>query len=346
MGIDISEFNSRLKAVSLQFDVLYSQLASGGSQHISTEATAFQILIQEYVHINPWFTEKYILNSLGNIQSGLNQAVQKGLAGSVHGKGNKIAFLLNSDAPFEGLGEIIFAALNDFECLVKFSADLKPLFEGLLNCLNNNDLGLIGNIVFIDKKLPAFDGIVILNAFENETALTYLSKKPNLVLSRKGSKIALSGNETREQLDELAVDICRFFGRSNFSARLLTVPYNYDFTELFGALEPFHENAYNHRYFNHYEYHKSIFLINNIRHLDNGFLLITPDLNFTGKTGVLTYSTAEEIGASVEKEIEIIPEAVSAGLIGGKVPAADRLFYDSEKLSGFLTAIAGESIPS
>mgnify|MGYP006898419064 CR=1 FL=1 len=89
-------------------------------------------------------------------------------------------------------------------------------------------------------------------------------------------------------------------------------------------------------------------MINNIRHLDNGFLLITPDLNFTGKTGVLTYSTAEEIGASVEKakEIEIIPEAVSAGLIGGKVPAADRLFYDSEKLSGFLTAIAGESIPA
>ena len=345
MGIDISVFNNRLKAVSFQFDLLYSQLMSGDSDHISSEVTAFQILIQEYVHINPWFTEKYILNSLDNIIAGLNQAVQKGLAGSMSGKGNKIAFLLNSDAPFDGFGEIIFAALNDFKCQVKLAADSKPLFEGLFNYLNNKDLALNSNILFIDGKLSAYDGIVILNAYENETAHKYLSKKPNLVLSRKGCKIEVTGNETREQLNELAGEICSFFGRSNFSARSLIVPPDYDFTELFGVLEPYHENANNHRYFNHYEYHKSILLINNISHLDNGFLLLTPDLSFTGKTGVVTYSHADVFVPSdlAGKEFEIIPEAVTHGLISGNVPVADRLFYDSEKLSGFLSDIAGKS---
>jgi hypothetical protein len=49
-----------------------------------------------------------------------------------------------------------------------------------------------------------------------------------------------------------------------------------------------------HKYFNNYEYNKSIYLVNRTPHLDNGFLLLKESTDLVSPIGVLFYEIYSE----------------------------------------------------
>ncbi|KAF0198711.1 MAG: acyl-CoA reductase [Bacteroidetes bacterium] len=294
---------------------------------------------------NPWFTHGNVLSSLEVLRTGLRAGLKHILPDAIPDNDKTIAFVINPGAPFEGMGEILFAAVHGFRCVVKLPPDSKKAFECLLACFGKVDGRLQKSIILIEGNLPPYDGLIGINAFENKTAAAYLSRKPNLMLSFRGCTVTLTGDESKGRLIHVAEDICRYYGRSFYSLKSLRVPEDYNFNDLFAAMEHFNANSNNHRYFNHYEYHKSIFLINGIQHLDNGFILLTPDLEHTGKTAVVTYSHYKLLleGKPVSNEDITKPvggnNSLHQALINGTVKEEDRLFYNSAAISGFLSAI-------
>ncbi len=294
---------------------------------------------------NPWFTPGNVLSSLESIRAGLIAGFKKYPTISNAGYQKTIAFVINPGAPFEGFGEILYAAIHGFICIVKLPADSRKAFGCLLTHLGKDENQLSQRIKLIEGSLPPFDAIIGINAFENKTAAAYISRKPNLVLSMKGCTVTLTGNESESELFSLASDICRYFGRSFYSLKSLRVPEGYRFNDLFAAMEQFNSNSNNHRYFNHYEYHKSIFLINGIQHLDNGFILLTPDPDQTGKTAVVTYSCYDdhtESGSVCNEDNRKPVDAYNSPdpvLINGMIQEDHRLFYNSAAISGFLSGL-------
>jgi hypothetical protein len=75
------------------------------------------------------------------------------------------------------------------------------------------------------------------------------------------------------------------------------VPKNYSFDRLFQSLETYHAAVDHNKYCNNYEYYKSIYLINGLKHLDNGFLLLKRDTAFASPPAVLYYEEYNELKA-------------------------------------------------
>ncbi|MHC1774373.1 MAG: hypothetical protein AB9834_03060 [Lentimicrobium sp.] len=304
-----------------------------------------QRLIKEYHHINPWFTDTYIGKSLNFLSAGLRSGINPELVERLYSENKTVAFIINPGAPLEGIGDVIITVLNGFNCLVKVPADCKSLFEKLFGYLLEDFPDIIRKVRFLSDRLPEFDGVVGVNAFERSGAVSYLEKWPNLLIYHKGCSVTLAGNENGEELGIIAGGICDFYGRSFFSVKSLQVPAGYDFSELFVVLQQYQSNSINHRYFNHYEYHKALMLINSTPHLDNGFVLLTSDMGRTGKTGVVSYSEySSECRQQVSQHTGNDPQAPLSGaeyqrLISGQIAPEASLFYNSVKLADFLSGL-------
>lgn len=345
MMIEHSQIQDILDVMAEQIGKLLDDEVDRNPEQMVSIADNIHRLVQEYSHINPWFTKVYITKSLKNLREGLKSGLKPELINRTYPRDKTIAFIINPGAPFEGTGEVIFAVHCGFRCLIKLPADCKSLYESLFAYLALTCSGLSDSVEFFSDRLPLFDGVVGLNAFEGSGAVGYLDKWPNLLIYHKGCTVTMAGEESEIQLREVAQGICDFYGRSFFSIKSFRVPSGYDFTPLFKVLEEYNDNSINHRYFNHYEYHKSLFLINGIHHSDNGFILLTSDQGQTGKTGVVTYSeySPESTGKDMKTEPDfmLVPRSYSDNqhFISGQLPPEEILFYNSATLADFLSGL-------
>jgi hypothetical protein len=334
-----------LNAMAEQIGKLTDDETDHNPEQMANSADDIHRLIHEYYHINPWFTDKYIEKSLNAIYVGLRSGLNPELVNRIYSKDKTIAFSINPGAPFEGIGEVICAVLCGFRCLIKLPADCKPLYESLFAYLALSYHGFLNRVEFFSERFPSFDGFVGLNAFGGSGAVSYIDKWPNLLVYHKGCTVTMAGDETEDQLKKVAEGICDFYGRSFFSIKSLLVPSDYDFTPLFQVLEEHNNNSINHRYFNHYEYHKSLMLINGIHHYDNGFILLTSDQSQVGKTGIVTYlEYSPESKNEVIKPGSVFNPSLHSGsdnqhIISGKLLPDETLFYNSAKLAVFLSGI-------
>jgi hypothetical protein len=117
----------------------------------------------------------------------------------------------------------------------------------------------------------------------------YFSKIPHIIRKNRSSVIMLDGEETDEQLQEMGKDIFTYFGLGCRNISKLFVPEDYSFDRFFENIESYESVTNHHKYVNNYDYNKSIFLINMVPHLDNGFLLLKESEELVSPISVLFY---------------------------------------------------------
>ena len=131
----------------------------------------------------------------------------------------------------------------------------------------------------------------------------YFSKKPNIIRKNRTSVAVLTGTESTEELVNLGSDMLQYFGLGCRNVSHLFVPAGYDFTKFYESIQSFDQTYLNHhKYFNNYEYNKSVLLINRTLHYDNGFLMITENPSLVSPISVVYYETYEDI-EDVQEEI-------------------------------------------
>jgi hypothetical protein len=67
------------------------------------------------------------------------------------------------------------------------------------------------------------------------------------------------------------------------------LPAGFDMDRLFKALYDYNAIINHHKYANNYDYNKAVWLLNNEKLLDNGFLLLKEDASIASPTGSLYY---------------------------------------------------------
>jgi hypothetical protein len=95
-------------------------------------------------------------------------------------------------------------------------------------------------------------------------------------------------------LQSLGKDIFDYFGLGCRNVSKVFVKNQEQLTDLLDALESFSWVGNHHKYFNNYEYNKSIYLVNRTPHLDNGFLLLKESTDLVSPIGVLFYEIYSE----------------------------------------------------
>lgn len=238
--------------------------------------------IEETAYYQPWFVQEHMCIALCDLASEILKL--KEFPESRHSF-SEIGVLLNTDAPLEGITELIYLAVSGFNLQVILPGKMQKYFQGLLRILEISPL--FRNKIRINENY--FSGIHAIVAFSeiNSTMNSYLSKYPLLQIYRKGLSFILTGPESDEELSMLVFRICMFFGRSQSSIKVLFIPSNYSLEPLIKQFDRYSDQLFNHKYFNNYEYRKSVMLINQIPHQTAGPLLITENQGQAGYNGVL-----------------------------------------------------------
>ena len=105
----------------------------------------------------------------------------------------------------------------------------------------------------------------------------YFRDIPSIVRKNRTSVAVIDGNETQEALERLADDIFQYFGLGCRNVTKLLVPERYDLVPLLDATAKYADLANHNKYANNTTYHRAIFLMNQTKHLDTGYLLVKED---------------------------------------------------------------------
>jgi hypothetical protein len=161
-----------------------------------------------------------------------------------------------------------------------------------------------------ESRLTSVDAIIATGSDNSARYFEYyFGNKPNIIRKNRSSWAIISGNETKEELALLGEDIFRYYGLGCRNLSKLFVPENYDFTAFFEAIEPYNWVYNNNKYANNYDYNQSIYLLNQVPFLQNGFLILKEDILHHSPLSVLFYEMYRDVDDVVERikntEVEI-----------------------------------------
>ena len=103
----------------------------------------------------------------------------------------------------------------------------------------------------------------------------------------------------------------------------------FDFNRFFPAMEKYRAFRDHHKYANNYLYRRSIFLMNQVKHLDNEFLLVCPDTSFPSPVSVLHYETYGEL-ESVGRHLAAYADEIQCVVSSQPLPGPSVAFGQSQ----------------
>jgi hypothetical protein len=242
---------------------------------------------------NAWFTSEQIHNSL----EAWAKALQKDLlntwleAYTLKNTSSKtIAVVMAGNIQLVGFHDFLCVLLSGHRFVGKLSSNDQVLLPFLADELIAIEPEFQNKIAFTKDKLPTFDAVIATGS--NNTARYfeyYFKDKPHIIRKNRNSVTVLDGHETQAQLEALGVDIFQYFGLGCRNVSKLFVPEGYDFDLFFKAMYNFKDYINHHKYANNYDYNKAVYLMSSIQLLDNGFLLLKEDKQFSSPIGTLFY---------------------------------------------------------
>jgi len=290
----------------------------------------FLNLLSDVQNKNPWFVKENVLDSLNNICRMLIadnlknwlSAYDAHKLNPLHPK--RIALIMAGNIPVVGFHDFLCVLISGHIAVVKMSLQDNVLLPYITDILISIEPAFAVRIKFEEQKLSGFDAVIATGSNNSARYFDYYFQKyPHIIRKNRSSIAVLTGNESKSDLSLLADDICLYYGRGCRSVSALFVPVHYDFVPLFEALSKHAHISENSKFFNNYEYNKSVFLVNNISFSDTGFLLFQKNSGLSAPIGVVHYSEYDKIDGVtnfIEYHKEALQCVVSAANIKNAVP--------------------------
>lgn len=194
----------------------------------------------------------------------------------------KIGVVMAGNIPAVGFNDLLCVLISGHTILAKLSTQDELLIRYLIQQLVAVEPDFAERIEIADR-LNAADAFIATGSDNTARYFEYyFAKKPHIIRKNRTSVAVLTGVEVDAQLERLGDDILTYYGLGCRNVSTLFVPDEldgkpFDFVPLLRTLEPRLDQYLNlHKYQNNYDYNKSIYLVNRVEHLDNGFLMVTP----------------------------------------------------------------------
>lgn len=232
---------------------------------------------------NPWFVTEYVDLALLNWSKSLSEEQLNEWLSiySFNKNPKKVAIVMAGNIPLVGFHDFLSVVLSGNIAMVKLATDDAVLFKKLVSYLIELE-PIFQNHFQLVEKLEKFDAVIATGSDNTSNYFEYYFKKyPHVIRKNRTSIAILSGNETKDELALLAKDIFTYFGMGCRNVTMIYAPEGFDITTFIDACAGFTWIKDHNKYFNNYEYHKAILLLNREQHLDNGFALFQerPDLH-------------------------------------------------------------------
>lgn len=281
---------------------------------------SFEELIQRSKVFNGWFTEHNVRKSLGGISFLLKENELNAWANfyklNDESKSEKaIGVIMAGNIPLVGFHDFLCVLISGNKIKMKLASDDNKLFPALIEVLKKINNAWGEKIQIVEGMLKDADAMIATGSNNSARYFDYyFGKYPHIIRKNRNSVAVIDGNETEEQLAKLGEDIFSYFGLGCRNVSKLFVPKNYDLNKIFSALFSHQEIVNHNKYANNYDYNKTVYLLNNIDLVENGFILFKQDTSYTSPVAVLFYEyydSIDELVTRLENDKEQIQCVVS-----------------------------------
>lgn len=280
--------------------------------YTSDDSAKFSELISNQHLINNWHSEQGITAMLRHLSDLLTQNNIKKWIDSYPGltvtelKPKRVQIKPNPDYSFAGIQEWLCSIITQTPFIIEADNNQFLLLKFLCQKLIDHNASFSVLFNFTSDKFSKPEQFILYSEKKNDSIKKYFSNKKAFIVEPRPSLAILAGNETEADLSELGKDIFMHLGQSNRTLRKIFAPSGFEIRKLIAALEPYASVYRNNKYANNYDYHQSVYLMNRIPFLDNGFLLFKEDKQLEAPTGCLFYEYYNNL-TDVIKVIESVP---------------------------------------
>ncbi len=247
-----------------------------------TNQDSLQSLFAAARNENAWFTNDFVQLAIQNIsQNFLNEQSLIDFSNKYTKLHTiipkKVGLVMAGNVPAVGFHDLLCVVLSGNIALVKLSTNDSVMMRFLIQKLYEFDEEMRNSIKIVERLN---DAEVLIATGSDNTAKHfeyYFANTPKIIRKNRTSVAILNGKESKSDLSNLGNDIFQYFGLGCRNVSKLYVPVGYSFNDFFESIEYWSTIRLHHKYNNNYDYNKSIYLVNKIPHLDNGFLLLKED---------------------------------------------------------------------
>jgi hypothetical protein len=255
---------------------------------------------------NSWFTPDQTRNALDSIAGLLEEGLIKkwlnnyDIPDKPHAK--SIGLLMAGNIPAVGYHDFMCILLSGHEAHVKLSSSDDVLIPWLAGELMEIYPEFRSKIIFEDM-LKGKEAYIATGSDNSARYFNYyFGKFPSIIRKNRTSVGILDGREQKEDFQALAQDVFQYYGLGCRNVAKLYINHKGQLEDFLMSLEGLDFLPDHHKYYNNYEYNKSIYLVNCESHLDNGFLLLKESEALVSPISVLYYEFYSDL-KNLEKKI-------------------------------------------
>jgi len=272
-------------------------------QRLSSPDETLSAVINNEQFYNAWFTQASVMQAVKAAGAMLNEADLHNWLDKYPNHPatpKRVGLILAGNIPMVGFHDIICVLATGNIALIKLSSQDSRLIRHVLQMLIEIEPALAEQIVYTER-LVDFDAVLATGSNNTSRYFDYyFGKVPNIIRKNRNSVAVISGYETSEELTRLGHDIFDYYGLGCRNVSSMLVPRDYDFIPFFEAIEEYNPVGDHHKFHNNYDYNKAIYLVNQDKHLDNGFLLIKEDERLASPLAVTFYRYYNTLDSAVE----------------------------------------------
>lgn len=272
------------------------QSSSSNYQNFRKEdIVRFQQEIENAQYYNAWFTPDNIRVAISGIQSLLKQDKLENWLNAypqltTPASPKQVGVVMAGNIPLVGFHDILCILLSGHQFIGKTSSKDQRLPRLLAETLQHIHPPFRDYIHFQEGFMKTFDAIIATGSNNTSRYFEYyFGNYPHIIRTNRNGVAVLTGEESTEQLQKLADDIFLYFGLGCRNVTKLYLPQGYTFQPLFEALHKYQEIINHHKYANNYQYYRSIYLLNQIKHYDTGFLIVKEDDHIASPIGTIHF---------------------------------------------------------
>jgi hypothetical protein len=249
---------------------------------------------------NPWFTAEHITIAVTNIVNELldKDRIQKWLKEySLPTTPKRVGIVMAGNIPLVGFHDLLCGFITGHDLHLKLSSKDEVLLKHVINKLAEWEPEVTNSLHIADhlKNCEAY-----IATGSNNTARyfeQYFGKYPHIIRRNRTSVAILEGDETDEELGELAKDVFTYYGLGCRNVTQVCVPEGYDFTRMLDVFKTFDGYIHHNKYKNNYDYYLAIYLLNRVPYLTNESILMVENKLPFSAVSVLHYRYYRDLRA-------------------------------------------------
>lgn len=303
-------------------------------EKISREDPLFSILenaIRDAGVINQWFIRESVESALRTWSINLRkEELEKWLKPYAsqleHPAPDKnVAVIMAGNIPLVGFHDFLSVLLSGNLFTGRLSSDDTELLPALARILVHFNPEWEGRITFTREKLTGFDAVIATGSNNSSHYFNYyFSKVPHIIRKNRNAIAILTGDEDEQELSGLADDIFLYFGLGCRSVSKIYFPAGYDIAPLFSAFRRYTGFSIHHKWMNNHDYYRSVFLLNQIPAMDNGFMLLTENNSIASPPAVIYYEYYSNL-KDLTDQLQLLKDEIQVAVCKKEIPIASCL---------------------